>query len=225
MAKKQKNQGDEQLANVEETLVQSEQWLEKNRNTLLICVGVIVVVVLGFFAIKKFWYEPRVEAGVNAMALCQDYFAVDSFRVALEGDAMDCEGFLGVIDQYSMTPSAKLAKTYAGICYYHLGEYEEAISYLKKGDAESLNAGPAVAQLIGDAYVELGQYDDAVSAFKKAVDSDNDFIAPSSLLKLGHVYRELDRKEDARAAYQRILDEYPESMQAYEVEAYLAQVR
>lgn len=225
MAKKQQNQGDEQLANVQETLVQSEQWLEKNRTPLLVCVGVIVVLVLGFFAIKKFWYEPRVLEGAQAIAQCQDYLAVDSFRVALEGDELDCIGFLGVIDEYSMTPSAKLAKLYAGECYYHLGQYEDAVEYLKDVNVKGINAAPAAKQLLGDAYVELQQYDEAVSAYKDAISADNDYFTPSSLQKLGHVYEQLGKKDEAKEAYQRIKDEYADSFVAVDVEKDLARVR
>ena len=227
MSKKQQQmkKGDEQLANVEETLAQSEQWLEKNQNTLLICVGVIVAVVLGLFAIKKFWYEPRVQNAAQAMVACQDYFAVDSFRVALEGDAMDCEGFLGVIDNYGMTPSADLAKAYAGICYYHLGEYEEAVNYLKKVNVNDVNFAPAVKQLLGDAYVAMENYNDAVKAYKKAVEMDNEMISPMSLRKLGHVYEHQGETDKAIETYQQLKDNYPASAEAMEAEKELARLQ
>lgn len=223
--KKQQQKGDEQLANVQETLVQSEQWFEKNRNALLICAGVIVVVFLAVFAVKKFWYDTRVQDAAQAMVACEDYFAVDSFRVALEGDNIDCEGFLGVVDNYSMTPSAKLAKAYAGICYYHLGEYEEAVNWLKKVDYDDINFAPAAKQLLGDAYVELERYDDAVSAYKKAVEMDNDMISPMSLRKMGHVYEHQGETQKAIEAYQRVKEEYPSSMEAQEAEKELARLQ
>ncbi len=220
--KNQQNNSDQQLANVEESLVQSEMWLEKNRNTLLISLGVIVVVALAIFAIKHYWYEKRVSDAAQAMVTCQDYFAVDSFQVALDGDNVDCEGFLAIIDNYSMTPSAKLAKAYAGICYYHLGQYQEAVEMLEKASVKDINFAPAVKQLLGDCYVEMQQYDNAIDAYNKAVKMDNDMIAPMSLNKIGRVYEAQGNKDKAIEVYKQIKDNYPASMQAQEADKRIA---
>ena len=69
------------------------------------------------------------------MYKAQNYFAVDSFQVALDGDNKDVMGFKEIASEYGITASGNLATAYAGICYYKLGQYEKAIKYLTQYDA------------------------------------------------------------------------------------------
>ena len=61
----------------------------------------------------------------------EQYFAKDSFNLALNGNGADYEGFEAIIDQYGSTSAGNLAKAYAGICYFKMGENEKALDLLK----------------------------------------------------------------------------------------------
>ena len=62
----------------------------------------------------------------------QEYFEADAFEEALNGDSIGYVGFIKIADQYSGTDAANLAKAYAGLCYAHLGKFDEAVKALEK---------------------------------------------------------------------------------------------
>jgi TolA-binding protein len=115
-----------------------------------------------------------------------------------------------------------LAALYAGVCYYQLGQYEDAAAYLSKFSAEDLTIEPAALQLLGDAYVQLEEYGKAAKAFEAAAKSGNDLIAPMSLKKAGFVYLELGNKAAAKKAFETIKADYPASTEAQDIEKYIA---
>ena len=53
-----------------------------------------------------------------------------------------------------MTESANLAATYAGICYYRLGKYDNAIKYLNQFSGDDKLVSFSVLGTIGDCYVK-----------------------------------------------------------------------
>ena len=118
-----------------------------------------------------------------------------------------------------------LAALYAGICYYQLGDYATAAEYLAKFNAKDLNIEPAAAQLLGDTYVQLEEYGKAVNAFEKAAASGNELIAPMSLKKLGFVQMELGNNKAAMDAFETIKSEYPVSIEAQDIDKYIAIVK
>lgn len=222
MAKKNFKKEDEQLQNVGEALNTASLWFEKNQNLLeWILVGVIAVVA-GVVALSHYVIKPKGLEAANENAKAEAYFLQGDYTKALNGDEADCIGFEQVAADYGFYQQGKLAALYAGICYYQLGEYDQAAKFLKKFSAKDLTIDPAASQLLGDAYVELGEYNKAISAFKAAAKSGNKLIAPMSLKKAGIVYLEMDNKKAAKQAFETIKAEYPMSQEAQDIDKYIA---
>ena len=222
MAKKNLKKEDEQLQNVGEAISTASQWFEKNQNLLeWILVGVIAVVA-GVVALSHYVIKPKGLEAANENAKAEAYFLQGDYSKALNGDEADCIGFEQVAADYGFYQQGKLAALYAGICYYQLGEYDQAAKFLKKFSAKDLTIDPAASQLLGDAYVELGEYSKAISAFKAAAKSGNKLIAPMSLKKAGIVYLEMDNKKAAKQAFETIKAEYPMSQEAQDIDKYIA---
>ena len=116
---------------VEKSLTASEQFIEKNQKVIIRSVIAVLVILGAFYGWKNFIQEPNVKEAENQIYVAQQYFEADSFNLALNGDG-NALGFLDIADQYSSTPSGNLANLYCGICYLNLGEYQNAIDYLKK---------------------------------------------------------------------------------------------
>ena len=154
---------------------------------------------------------------LHKMAAAVRYFERDSFALALNGDGMN-EGFIEIIDNYGITESSALAAFYAGVCEYKLGNYDEAISYLKKFNAASVNMEPAALTLIGDSYVANGDVKSAVKYFEQAGAIENDLTAPRALNKAGIAYEELGEWAKAEKCYQTIKDVYFDSQLAMEMD-------
>lgn len=213
---------DQNLEEVNETLSAAGLWIEKNANIITWCVLAVVAVVVGILALNQYVFKPKAVEANNENAKAVVYFMAGDFEKALRGDDADCIGFEQIADDYSFYQPGKLAALYAGICYFQLGEYEDAAKYLKKFSADDLTIEPAASQLLGDAYVELGEYGKALSAFEHAAKSGNDLIAPMSLKKAGIVYLEQDNKRAALMAFEQIKADYPSSAEAQDIDKYIA---
>lgn len=214
-----------ELETVEHALTASEAFIEKNQKKILTGVSVVVLIVLGALSFHNFYLNPREIAAQNEMYKSQVFFAADSFRVALEGDGSQTIGFKGVASDYSITSSGNLASAYAGICYFKLGQYENAIEYLSKFNGKDDYFSASVEGLKGDCYVELNQTDKAINSFEKAADFKNDILSPVYLKKAAIVYESLSKPEEAEKNYTTIKEKYPKSPEAMDIEKYLARVQ
>lgn len=224
MSKKVQKNADE-FENVEQVLTSSEAFIEKYQKQILYGLGAIALVVIAVLAIGNFYVTPRQNAAANEMYASQAYFAVDSFKVALEGDGFESIGFEEISSKYSMTSSGNLAKAYAGICYYNLQDYEKAIDFLTKYDGDDEYFSVTVIGLIGDAYAELEQLDNAVKFFNKAADAKNQVLTPFYLKKAAVLLESDGKKEEALKNFLKIKNEYPMSAEAQEVDKYIARLQ
>lgn len=212
MAKK-KEKPEEVVEVVENTLSRTEQYIEDNQKSLTIIILAIVVIVGGYLGFQKFIVEPQEQEAASLMFVAEHNFELDSFNLALNGDASnDIAGFLDIADEYSITNVGNLANYYAGISYLQIGEFEKAIEYLNKFNADDEILMTMAIVGIGDANSELGNIDDAISYYKKASERKvNNFSTPYALMKLGMIYETQGKKEEALVAYKKIQSEYSTS--------------
>jgi TolA-binding protein len=225
MAKKDFKKEEQNLENVQEALNTTSAWIEANQNKLTWAITAIVVVVLAVIAINTYVLKPKAQEANNENAKAVVYFTQGNYELALNGDEADCMGFEAIANDYKCSKAGKLAALYAGVCYYQLGDYSAAAEYLAKFSAKDLNIEPAALQLLGDAYVQLEEYNKAAKAFSVAAKSGNELIAPMSLKKLGFVQMELGNNAAALKAFETIKNEYPASMEAQDIEKYIAIVK
>ena len=129
MAKENVQKDEERLEQIESTLGKTEMFVEKNRNTIMVVLGVIIVVVLAIFGVKKFIVEPREAEAQTAIFRAEQLFENDDYATALNGDGNNA-GFMDIINEYGGTKTGNLARYYAGICYLNTGDFENAIKYL-----------------------------------------------------------------------------------------------
>ncbi|VBB48455.1 Tetratricopeptide TPR_1 repeat-containing protein [uncultured Paludibacter sp.] len=223
MAKKETTTSPE-LENVGLVLSKSEQFIEKHQKQILIGVGIVVAIVLAVLAFRNYYMKPRVEAAENAIYKAQSYFAIDSFKVALEGNgSADMIGFKEIASEYGMTPSGKLATAYAGICYYKLGDYKNAVKFLSQYEGKDEYFKTSVIGLTGDAYAEMGETNKAFDFYKKVAATKNE-LAPIYLKKAGILYETKEKPDEALKMYKEIKEKYPTSMQAGDIDKYIARV-
>lgn len=212
------------IANVEETLSQTEQFLEQNYKPLLYTL-LAAVVVVGIFWLLRLYVTNQNKEAQSQMFTAEQYFGQDSLRLALYGDGNNL-GFVDIAKEYGRTRSGKLANFYAGACLVHLGQFEEAIGYLNKYTLKDEILAPEAKGLIGDANVEMGNSASGIKYYLEAASmADNSFHSPIYLMKAGMLY-ELDGKyADALKLYQEIQDKYPESNEGRSIDKYIARVK
>jgi tetratricopeptide (TPR) repeat protein len=216
---------EDNLQELESALTRTEGFIEENKKIISIVVGAIVVVVGGYLAFNKFYVQPKEEEALSQMFMAENYFEKDSFNLAINGDG-NYLGFLDIIDDYGITKSANRAKYYAGISYLHLGQYNEAIDFLKKFKTSDLLLGPVKEGAIGDAMLELGNKEDALSQYKKAYSqTDNELTTPVYKMKAGNLLESLNKPEDALALYEEIKKDYPTTAEGTNIDKYIARVK
>jgi tetratricopeptide (TPR) repeat protein len=221
MATKGKNTNAE--LEVGEFVSKSERFIENNSKKIIygiIAVALVVGAVLGF---KHGYLIPQEKKAAAAIFKGEQYFAKDSFNLALNGNGADFLGFEGIIDKYGSTASGNLAKAYAGICYFKMGDTKNAIARLKSFSGDDSMISPAVEGLIGDCYVNMGDVKEGISYFEKAAKkADNIVISPVYLKKAGIAYENLKQYDDAVKAYTTIKEKYYNSTEAADIDKYIA---
>ncbi|MEI6455348.1 MAG: tetratricopeptide repeat protein [bacterium] len=219
---KKADKTEERIVAVEEAFSKTEQFIEKNQKIILIVIGVVIVVVLGFFGFRRFYLAPKEKEAQSQMFMAEKYFEQDSLNKALNGDGQYL-GFLAIIDEYGITKSANLARYYAGICYLKLGQFENAVTYLKKFDANDQVAAPMAKGALADAYMELKQVEKAATLYLEAADmKKNEFTSPLLLMKAAWANEELGNLDKALSYYKRIKEEYPKSTEARDIDKYIS---
>ena len=208
----------------------TEQWVARNQTYILGVIGIIAVGVLGYLGYQRFIQEPREASADRELFFPMQYFTqaqqdetlADSlYTLALNG-AEGKYGLLDIIDEYSGTRAANLARYASGISYLHLDQYQEAISYLEDYKSDDDILGAIGLGAIGDAFMELGQTGEALSYYEKALEHEpNDFTTPLYLQKAGVASLALGQPEKAGAYFSRIKEEFPDSPQATGIDAFI----
>lgn len=210
--------------NMEEALTQSEAFLIKYKNAIVGAVLAIILVVAGIVMYKNLYAAPREEKAQAALFKGEEYFEADQYEQALNGDSIGYVGFLKVAEEYSGTDAANLAKAYAGICYAHLGKYEEAIKQLESFSGNDQMVSPAMKGTIGNCYAKLGQLDKAASTLLQAAkEADNNSLSPIYLQQAGELLVKQGKYDEAIEAYITIKDKYFRSYQAMSIDKYIEQ--
>jgi tetratricopeptide (TPR) repeat protein len=185
----------------------------------------ILIVILGYFAYKQLFLDPKEKDASGAMYRAEEYFRMDSTRLALNGDAINA-GFVKIIYRYGGTKAADLAAFYAGSCYLKLGDFKNAVKYLKDFKTSAVQVQAKAYGLLGDAYSELNKKEEAVEQYKKAgtyFDQD-EIISPEYLFRAGYLYESMGKKQDAITMYELVKNKYPASPRGFEIDRYLARL-
>ena len=207
---------------VGQVLSSAEQFFIKYKNVIIYSVVGILAVVLIYFGYTKFYYEAQQEEARGQMFTAEQYFRMDSLSLALNGDGNN-PGFLQIIEEYG-SKAGKMVYFYAGICQLQLKQYEQAIDNLKKYNVgDEITTARAIA-CIGDAYVNLNNYPEAVNYFLKAANYRNNTYAAGYLLKAGITYKAMGKPEEALKVYQRIKNDYPQTVEARDIDKYIGEV-
>lgn len=207
---------------IQETVSKTDVFFKENKKTLwgiLIAVIVVALAVLGYY---KFIYTPKVAEAQASTFPAENLFAAGEFETALNGDG-NIQGFASIIDEYGKKAGAAVYM-YAGVCEYQLGNFENAIEYLKKYTGKEDILAARAKSTMGDAYVGLENYAEAVKCFESAAALSDNIFAATCLVKAGVAYEALGNKASALKCYKTVKDNYPQSLEASEIEKYISRV-
>lgn len=218
---KQTDKTDKQFAQIEETLSKTEQYVEDNQKSLTLVVGAIVGIIAIYLSFNKLYLEPLENEAHADMYMAEMYFEKDSFSLALNGDGQYL-GFLDIVDEYGLTNSGNLASYYAGLCFLHTAQYEDAIEYLSDFSADDIILSTLALGGIGDAYLELQENDKALKYYEKAAENhENDFTTPRYLMKQATVLEINGDYQSALLIYKQIKENYSRTQVGQDIEKYI----
>ena len=185
----------------------------------------IIVIIGGYLAYRNFVAEPKEKAASEAIFHAEEYYRLDSTRLALNGDAIN-PGFLKVISKYSGTKAANEASFLAGSCYLKLGDFNNAVKYLKDFSTPDKLVQERAFGLLGDALSEQNKKEEAAEQYKKAGTyfEKDELFSPEYLFRSGYLYESLGKTQDAIAMYRLIKDKYPTSQRGSDIDKYLARL-
>src|SRR5436190_14255135 len=103
----------EQDFNITQTITKAEDFANKNKKSLMIIGGAIILAVGGYLFYQYSYVAGKEKEAEAQMFRAEEYFRDDSLRLAINGDG-NSPGLQQVIDEYGVSPSANLAHYYLG---------------------------------------------------------------------------------------------------------------
>lgn len=216
----------EKETSAEEVISRGEQFAERYAKPIMYGVLGVIIVAFGVWAYIQYVSKPRAAKASAELFRSEEQFIMGADSTVLKVNGVSEEGVLRIMDEYSGTDAANLSHVYAGIAYYDLGKYQEALDQLKKFDAKDKMVAPSIVRLMGDCLVELDRLDEAVNYFEKAASlANNDVVSPGCLQKAARIYEVQKKYDKAIAAYQQIVDKYYTASEVDQAEADIVRVK
>lgn len=197
-------------------------FIKNNQKALTYILILIILVVGGYFGFSELYQKPRETKAQDAMFTAEKYFAQDSSNLVLNGDGTS-KGVLYIIKEYSGTEASNLAKYYAGISYFRIGDFNKSVEYLKDFSTDAKQVQAIAFGTTGDAYSELKKNDDAIAAYKKAGTHfpEDEGISSEYLYRAAALLESTGKTEDAIAIYKEIKAKYPKTEKGFTADKYI----
>lgn len=225
MAKKQSEEVIEEVILNDGARDKVQDFLDQYKKLITGVVGGVFVAVLLGWGYMAFIKKPKEKNAQVQIIRAQQYFEMDSFNLALNGDGQYL-GFEAIIDQFGGTKAGMGARLYAGISALYTGDFQKAVDHLDRFKTSDALLNARKYGCLADAYAELDNMEAALSNYQKAVNAapDNEILTPGYLLRLAKVQEMQDKKDDAKASYKQLSDNFPESMEGKAAEKELARL-
>jgi tetratricopeptide (TPR) repeat protein len=203
----------------------SQQYIEENKNKVLIYVGAFALVVVAVIFFLNFRSSRNEEAG-KLLSRVMDLYEQGAYLEAIEGkQGTNLVGLKKIVEDYGSTENGETAKIYLANAYAFLGQYDKALDYYK--DYSGSNDIYKAAALAGQAgyYASKGEYEKAAKLFKKAANvSEINPSRPDYLLRAGINFMKAGQKDEAKELFQIIKDDYKTSTAFAQVDRYFTEL-
>ena len=211
-----------QQEKVEERVSAVDKFFKENGKLIWGCVIALILIGAISLAYQHFYLQPKKAEAAAQMFPAENNFGAGEYDLALNGDG-NVLGFAQIIDDYGKK-AGQAVYFYAGVCELQLGNYESALNYLKKYNGKDAILAARALGCQGDALVGLEKYNEALACFDRAAAKADNMFAATYLLKAGVVCEELGNAQKALSYYKKIKDQYPQSMEGYDIDKYITRI-
>ncbi len=203
-------------------VMRTKTTIQKFKKPIAIAITALIVILGGWYAYTNYMVKPKEEAAQDAIFKAQQYFAQDSLNLALNGDGTH-RGFLYIINNYGGSKQAELAHYYAGVIYLKMGDFNNAVKYLKDFNTDAKQVQMMAYGCLGDAYSELGKNDEAVNYYKKASTTfeKDETIASEYLFRAGLKLESTGKNDEALKVYKELKERFPQTEKGYQADKYI----
>ena len=210
------------MTETNETLVKMQGFWEKFQKPVTIALVVIVLGVGGWYGYTEYILKPKEEKAADALFKAQQYFSIDSSNLVLKGDGQN-KGVLYVMKNFSGTKAANLCSYYAGVSYLKLGDFNNAVKYLKDFSTDAKQIQLLAYGCLGDAYSELNNKEEAIANYKKAattfeLDENN---SAEYLFRAGLLQETTGKNKEAIATYKELKEKFPKTDKGFQADKYI----
>lgn len=182
-------------------------------------VGIIVAIALVFLGYKTFIQGPKQEASMAETASGIMFLEKDSTQAAIEE-------FEYLASEYKGYKGGEVSSYALGNLYFEQGDYEAALTELKKVELDDTYLTTLAIGTQGDCYSELGDYPNAVKMYIKAAERvKNDATSPLFYFKAGLNAEEAGDYAKAAEFYGIIKDQYPSFANQKGIEKYITRAQ
>ncbi len=200
----------------QDPLLQSYAKVQKiyleNKNAIIgAAIAVIVAIALG---IAYYYYSQSQERKAQQlMGYAEQHYMNAEYEKALTGSEEDLTvGFEQIINNYSGTDAANLARYYAAVCEYNLGNTREALNYMQEFEVADGILGVAPLSFLAVLHTDLGNHETAAEIYVRAAEHDvNDSTTPYNYLEAAQAFMDAGLTEEAREYARKVVQEYPNS--------------
>ena len=203
----------------------TEKFVEKNAKLLLIVFGALVLAVLGFFAYKQFYVEPRNEEATLSYLAAQKNLADGKDDLALGGKSAANPGYLGTHRDFSETAVGKLSAYNAGLIKFKEGKYKESYDLIDQFSSKSPVLMALKYGAMADCQANLNKNDDAISLLDQAIAASDDPYTAYYFTRKAGILALAMKKNDAAKKYFSTIDEKYEEYDNGMSDAYIEMVK
>lgn len=191
--------------------------------TVIISSAVAIILAIGLAIGYHYWQKSQNKEALRLMSDAQTYFRQGQFENALNGSEEDFTvGFVQIINEYGGTKAGNLARYYAAVSAYNLGNIEKALDYIAAYNPPEGILGVASVSFHGTLQMAAGNFEKAAELFIEAAEMDlNESTTPFNYLEAARAYREAGNTEAAVKYAELVLEKYSNSAQAAEAEKLL----
>jgi tetratricopeptide (TPR) repeat protein len=207
---------------INEALAKAEGVWKNLQKPILAVLVVALVIGGGYYGYKEYIQKPKEEKAADAIFKAQQYFAIDSLNLVLNGDGQN-KGALYVIKNYGGTKAANLAHYYAGVSYLKLGDFNNAVKYLKDFSTDAKQIQLLALGCLGDAYAELNKKEEAIQAYKKAAATFEEDENNSSeyLFRAALLSETTGKTKEALSLYKELKEQFPKTEKGFQADKYI----
>ncbi len=202
-----------------------QQTYFENKNTII---GAAVAVILAIaLSIGYYYYSQTQEnKAQELMGNAEIYFLNGDYENALNGSEEDFTvGFEQIINNYSGTKAGNLARYYAAVCEYKLGDTEAALQYIRDFEVTDGIMGVAPLSFKAVLLTETGNHQEAAETYVQAAELDeNDATTPYNYLEAANAFNDAGDTEQAKTYARKVVDEYPNSQQVADAQRLLGRL-